>query len=159
LISAPQAARQPGPLVFFRAVKEREMENLIARVATAADLSPDVARKAVALIGDFIQREAPEEAVKQLFKKAPAFPSIIASSTQTGGEGMGGGLKGLMGVSSGAMGGGGLMALGSELLSLGLDMEQIQTIGKEVFGYARETAGDEVVGEISAAIPGLSQFI
>jgi hypothetical protein len=145
--------------VFSRAAKEREMENLIARVATAADLSPDVARKAVALIGDFIQREAPEDAVKELFKKAPAFPSIIASSTQTGGEGMGGGLKGLMGVSSGAMGGGGLMALGSELLSLGLDMEQIQTIGKEVFGYARETAGDEVVGEISAAIPGLSQFI
>ena len=135
------------------------MDNLIARVATAADLSPDVARKAVALIGDFIQREAPEEAVKDLFKKAPAFPAIIASSTQTGGEGMGGGLKGLMGVSSGAMGGGGLMALASELLTLGLDMEQIQTIGKEVFAYARETAGDEVVGEISAAIPGLSQFI
>jgi hypothetical protein len=143
----------------FRAAKEREMENLIARVATAADLSPDVARKAVALIGDFIQREAPEEAVKELFEKAPAFPSIIASSTQTGGEGMGAGLKGLMGVSSGAMGGGGLMALGSELLSLGLGMEQIQTVGKEVFAYARETAGDQVVGEISASIPGLSQFI
>jgi hypothetical protein len=159
LISATQAARQPTSRAFSRTAKEREMENLIARVATAADLSPDVARKAVALIGDFIQREAPEEAVKELFKKAPAFPSIIASSTQTGGEGMGVGLKGLMGVSSGAMGGGGLMALGSELLSLGLDMEQIQTVGKEVFAYARETAGDEVVGEISAAIPGLSQFI
>jgi hypothetical protein len=159
LISATQVARQPTSRVFSRTAKEREMENLIARVATAADLSPDVARKAVALIGDFIQREAPEEAVKDLFKKAPAFPAIIASSSQTGGEGMGAGLKGLMGVSSGAMGGGGLMALGSELLSLGLDMEQIQTIGKEVFGYARETAGDEVVGEISAAIPGLSQFI
>ena len=65
------------------------MENLIARVATAADISPDVARKAVALIGDFIRREAPEEAAQELFKKAPAFPSIIASSTHTGGEGMG----------------------------------------------------------------------
>ena len=43
-----------------------------------------------------------------------------------------------MGVSTGAMGGGGLMALGSELLSLGLGMEQIQTVGKEVFAYARE---------------------
>ena len=135
------------------------MENLIARVATAADISPDVARKAVALIGDFIQREAPEEAVKELFEKAPAFPAIIASSTQTGGEGMGKDLKGLMGVAAGAMGGGGLMALGSELLSLGLDMEQIQTIGKEVFAYAREVAGDQVVGEIAASIPGLSQFI
>jgi hypothetical protein len=159
LIPATEARDKRERRVVFRAAKEREMENLIARVATAANLSPDVARKAVALIGDFIQREAPEEAVKELFEKAPAFPAIIASTTPTGGEGMGAGLKGLMGVASGAMGGGGLMALGSELLSLGLDMEQIQTIGKEVFGYAREKAGDEVVGEISAAIPGLSQFI
>jgi hypothetical protein len=159
LISATKARDKRAQRVFFRAAKEREMENLVARVATAANLSPEVARKAVALIGDFIQREAPEEAVKELFEKAPAFPAIIASSSQTGGEGMGAGLKGLMGVASGAMGGGGLMALGSELLSLGLDMEQIQTIGKEVFGYARETAGDEVMGEISASIPGLSQFI
>ena len=72
---------------------------------------------------------------------------------------MGGGLKGLMGVAAGAMGGGGLMALGAELMGLGLGMEQIQTVGKEVFGYAREVAGDQVVGEISASIPGLSQFI
>jgi hypothetical protein len=135
------------------------MDNLIARVATAADITPEVARKAVALIGDFIQREAPEDAVRNLFGKAPAFQAIIASSTATGGEGMGSGLKGLMGISAGAMGGGGLMALGSELLGLGLGMEQIQAIGKEVFGYAREVAGDETVGEIAAAIPGLSQFI
>ena len=135
------------------------MENLIARVATAANISPDVARKAVALIGDFLQREAPQSVVKELFDKAPAFSAIIASSAKTGGEGMGANLKGLMGVAAGSMGGGGLMALGSELLGLGLDMEQIQTIGKEVFAYAREVAGDEVVGEISASIPGLSQFI
>jgi hypothetical protein len=51
------------------------------------------------------------------------------------------------------------MALGAELMGLGLGMEQIQTVGKEVFAYAREAAGDQVVGEISASIPGLSQFI
>jgi hypothetical protein len=143
----------------FGPTKERPMDNLIARVAGAADITPEVARKAVALIGDFIQREAPEEAVRDLFEKAPAFPAIIASIAHTGGEGMGGGLKGLMGVSAGAMGGGGLMALGAELMGLGLGMEQIQAVGKEVFAYAREVAGDQVVGEISASIPGLSQFI
>jgi hypothetical protein len=143
----------------FGPAKERPMDNLIARVAGAADITPEVARKAVALIGDFIQREAPEEAVRDLFEKAPAFPAIIASIAHTGGEGMGGGLKGLMGVSAGAMGGGGLMALGAELMGLGLGMEQIQAVGKEVFAYAREVAGDQVVGEIPASIPGLSQFI
>jgi hypothetical protein len=135
------------------------MDNLIARVAKAAGVTPDVARKSVALIGDFIQREAPSNAVRELFEKAPVFPSIIASIAATGGEGMGTDLKGLMGVSAGAMGGGGLMALGTELLGLGLGMEQIQAIGKEVFAFAREVAGDQTVGEIAASIPGLSQFI
>ena len=135
------------------------MENLIARVATAANLSPEVARKAVALIADFIRREASEGAVRELFTKAPALQAIVASGSPTGGEGMGGGLRGLMGTGSGAMGGGGLMALATELMGLGLGMDQIQTAGKEVFAYAREVAGDQTVGEIIASIPGLSQYV
>jgi hypothetical protein len=135
------------------------MDNLIARVATAANLSPEVARKSVALIADFIRREAPEDAVHELFTKAPALLAIVASGSPTGGEGMGGGLMGLMGTGSGAMGGGGLMALATELMGLGLGMDQIQTAGKEVFAYAREVAGDQTVGEIIASIPGLSQYV
>jgi hypothetical protein len=135
------------------------MDNVIARVATVANLSPEVARKAVALLADFIQREASEDGVRDLFEKAPELQAIIASSVSTGGEGMGFSLKGLMGISAGAMGGGGLMTLGGELMSLGLSMEQIQIAGKEVFAYARERAGDQTVGEITASIPGLSQFL
>ncbi|MBV8103222.1 MAG: DUF2267 domain-containing protein [Hyphomicrobiales bacterium] len=135
------------------------MDNLIARVAKAASLTPEVARKAVALIADFIQREASEEGVRDLFEKAPELQAIVASGAPTGGEGMGYGLKGLMGVAAGAMGGGGLAALGGELMSLGLSMDQMQTAGREVFAYAREVAGDQTVGEITASIPGLSQFI
>ena len=135
------------------------MDNLLARVATATNLSPEVARKAVALIADFIQREASADAVNDLFERAPALHAIIASGAPTGGEGMGSGLRGLMGVGEGAMGGGGLMALGGELMGLGLSMDQMQTAGKQVFAYAREVAGDQTVGEISASIPGLSQFI
>ena len=135
------------------------MDNLIARVATAANLTPEVARKVVALIADFIQREASEEGVRDLFAKAPELQAIVASGSPTGGEGMSLGLKGLMGVAAGAMGGGGLMALGGELMGLGLSMDQIQTAGREVFAYAREVAGDQTVGEITASIPGLSQFI
>jgi hypothetical protein len=135
------------------------MDNLIARVATAAGTAPDTARQAVSLIVDFIKREAPQEAVDKLLAKAPALNAIVASGEGTSGEGMGGIVKGLMGVAAGAMGGGGIMALGSQLMGLGLGMGEIQTIGKEVFAYAREVAGDDVVGEIAGAIPGLSQFI
>ena len=73
LISATRP-QKPTPPSLSHAAEEREMDNLIARVATAADITPEVARKAVALIGDFIQREAPEDAVRDLFDKAPAFP-------------------------------------------------------------------------------------
>jgi hypothetical protein len=135
------------------------MDNLIARVADAAGVNPDVARQATALVADFIQREAPAEAVDKLMDKAPELKSIIASHPESKGEGMSGGVKGLMGVAAGVMGGGGLMALGGQLMGLGLDMGQIQTIGKEIFAYAREVAGDDVVGEIAGSIPGLSQFI
>jgi hypothetical protein len=135
------------------------MDNLIARVATAAQTTPETARKAVALVVDFIRREAPDNAVDALLARAPALNAIVASSTSTGGEGMSTLVKGLMGTGSGAMGGGGLMALGSDLMALGLGMGQIQAVGKEVFEYARNMAGDEVIGEISSAIPGLSQFI
>ncbi len=161
------------------------MDNVIARVATATNVSPEVARKAVALLADFIQREASEDAVKDLFEKAPELQAIIASSAPTGDEGMGLSLKGLMGIAAGAMGGGGLMdiaagamgggglmglaagamgggglmALCGELMGLGLSMDQIQTGGREVFAYAREVAGDQTIGEITASIPGLSQLI
>ncbi len=161
------------------------MDNVIARVATATNLSPEVARKAVGLLADFIQREASEDAVKDLFEKAPELQAIIASSAPTGGEGMGLSLKGLMGIAAGAMGGGGLMdiaagamgggglmgigagAMGGgglmtlcgELMGLGLSLDQIQTGGREVFAYGREVAGDQTIGEITASIPGLSQFI
>ena len=135
------------------------MENLLARVAAAADTTPDTARQAVGLVLDFIKREAPEEAVEALLAKAPALKAIVASIASTAGEGMSPAVKGLMGTGAGAMGGGGLMALGGDLMGLGLGMGQIQAVGKQIFDYARETAGDDVLGEISAAIPGLSQFI
>ncbi|THD45697.1 MAG: DUF2267 domain-containing protein [Bradyrhizobium sp.] len=135
------------------------MENLIARVAAAAGTTPDVARKAVALMLDFIGREGPGGALDALIAKSPALNAVIASGSTIGGEGMSATMRGLMGTGSGAMGGGGLMALGGELMGLGLDMGQIQTVGKELFQYARETAGDELVGEIASAIPGLATFI
>ena len=134
------------------------MDNLIASVAAETGLAPDVARKAVALMLDFLKREAPADSVNALFDKAPDLRAVAATAS-TGGEGMGGTMRGLMGTGGGAMGGGGIMALGGDLMNLGLGMGQIQTIGKKVFAYAREKGGDELVGEISEAIPGLSQFI
>ncbi len=135
------------------------MENLIARVAASAHATPETSRLAVAKIVDFLEREAPDDAIQTLRAKAPALTAIAASAHSAGGEGMSALVRGLMGTGAGAMGGGGLMALGAELMGLGLTMDQIQATGREVFAYARAAGGDELMGEISAAIPGLAQFI
>jgi hypothetical protein len=55
--------------------------------------------------------------------------------------------------------GGGLMGLAGQLSGLGLGMGEMQSVGHEIFTIAREQAGEDAVGEIAAAIPGLSQFI
>ena len=51
------------------------------------------------------------------------------------------------------------MGAGAALMGLGLSMPQVQAVTRTVMAYARETAGEDAVGEIVGAIPGLSQFI
>jgi hypothetical protein len=51
------------------------------------------------------------------------------------------------------------MALGSKLMAAGVPMSQMQPLGRELFAYGRETAGEDVMGPIVGSIPGLSQFL
>ena len=54
--------------------------------------------------------------------------------------------------------GGGLMALGSRLMALGLGMTEIQNIARELFRFGRDRVGADRMGEIIAGTPGLRQF-
>ena len=134
------------------------MENLIARVAAAANTTPETARQAVALIIDFLKREAPDDAVHTLMAHAPALNAIAATAHGAGGEGMGGVLKGLMGMGSGAMGGGGLMALGGDLMNLGLGMERSRRSARKC-SPMRQRRRRRRHGRDFGGDPGLSQFI
>ena len=130
------------------------MEEIISRVAAAAGIDNDTAKNAVAEILAFVKKEAPEGPVGEMLAKIPGGEALAAS---VAGEGGGGGLMGALGGLMG--GGGGLMALAGKLTGLGLGMGEMQSVGKEVFAYAREKAGEDVVGQIAGSIPGLSQFI
>jgi hypothetical protein len=44
-------------------------------------------------------------------------------------------------------------------MAAGLSMGQVQGVTREVIAYAREQDGEDAIGEIVGAIPGLSQFI
>lgn len=130
------------------------MEELVSRVSEKAGIESDVAGKAVGTILAFLKKEGPEGPVNEVFGKIPG----AAEAAEAGGEAKGGG--GMMGAIGGMMGGGGgLMGLAGKLTGLGLGMGEMQTVGKEVFAFAREKAGEDAVGQIAGAIPGMSQFI
>jgi hypothetical protein len=127
------------------------MEELIARVTQATGLDQATAKKAIGLILGFLKKEGPPNEVNQLIA---ALPGADDAMLQAGEGGGGGGLMGMMGSM-----GGGVMALGGQLMAAGVSMGQMQPLGKELFSYGREKAGEDVMGPIVGAIPGLTQFL
>ena len=129
------------------------MEELVSRVANAAGIAPDVAQKAIGIIFGFLNKEAPDQVGGLLNNLPGAHEAIAAAQEEPAGGGIMGSLMGMMG------GGGGIMGLASQLSGAGLGMGEMQSVGKELFRFVREKAGDEAVGKIAGAVPGLSQFI
>lgn len=130
------------------------MNELVTRVAENVGIEPATAEKAVGMILGFLQREAADGPVAKMIEAIPGASDLIA---QYNGEGSGGG--GLLGGLMSAIGGGGVMALGQQLMSQGLGMGEITSLAKETIAFAKEKAGDDVVDEVVASVPGLSQFV
>ncbi|PVE25502.1 hypothetical protein DC522_04015 [Microvirga sp. KLBC 81] len=127
------------------------MDELIARVTQKTGLDQATARKAIGLILGYLQKEGPQNEVNQLIAALPGAQDAIDEGKAGGGDG------GLMGM-VGSMGGG-VMALGGQLMGIGVSMGQMQPLGKELFAYGREKAGEDTMGAIMGSIPGLSQFV
>jgi hypothetical protein len=119
------------------------MNEQIARIAAAAGLDEAKAASAIGIILNFLRREAPAGPVDQLVASFPGADQLMAQAPAPG-------MMGSMG---------GIMGLGSQLMGAGLSMPQIQALSKELFAVGRETAGDETMGQIVQAVPGLAQFV
>lgn len=126
------------------------MQDLTARVSAAAGIEPEIAARAIGAVLAFLRKEGPKREIDELFAAAPE-AEAAASAAAAAGAGMLGGLMNLAG--------GGLMGLAARLSGLGLDVTQMQTVGREVFAYAGEKLGTERVRQVAAAIPGLSQLL
>ena len=127
------------------------MEELIGRISAAAGIDAGLATKAVGMILNFLKKEGPATEVSQLIGALPGADAAMAGAA--GGGGMMGGLAGMM------PGGGGVMGLGASLMGAGLSMGQVQSVSKEMFAFGREKAGEDAMGAIVGAIPGLGQFV
>jgi hypothetical protein len=120
------------------------MDELIGRLATKAGIDDAVAEKTIGIILGFLRNEGPSDKVQALIDEISGAEAAISASDN------GGGLGRLMG--------GGLMALGTKLMGLGLGMSEIQSVARELFRFGRDKIGADRMGEIIAGTPGLSQF-
>ena len=120
------------------------MDELIGTLAAKAGIDRAVAEKTVGIILGFLRNEGPSDKVQALIDTIAGAEAAIAASNE------GAGLSRLMG--------GGLMAVGSRLMALGLGIGEIQNIARELFKFGRDKIGADQMGEIISRTPGLSQF-
>ena len=124
------------------------MDELIARLVADVGIDRATAEKAVGIILEFLVKEGPADKVQPLLAKLPGSEAVMqkaASESDTGS------------MMAGAMGG--VMGAGMRMMSAGLSMGQVQSVTRAVIAYTREKVGEDAVGEIVAAIPGLAQFV
>jgi hypothetical protein len=124
------------------------MDELIARLVADVGIDRAAAEKAVGIIFDFLLKEGPADKVQPLLAKLPGAEAVMQKAASESDAG---------GAMAGAMGG--VMGAGMRMMSAGLSMGQVQSVTRAVIAYTREKAGEDAVGEIVAAIPGLAQFV
>ena len=119
------------------------MDELVGRLVANVGVDRETAEKAVGIILDFLRKEGPPDKVQALIDRIPGAEALLAQHSEVGG----------------AFPMSGIMGAGTKMMSAGLSMAQVQGVTRETIGYAREKIGDDAVGEIVGAIPGLSQFV
>ncbi|WOC15249.1 DUF2267 domain-containing protein [Pseudochrobactrum sp. MP213Fo] len=120
------------------------MEELITRITNNVGVDSATAEKAIGLILAFLEKEGPQDKVGALIAGIPGAQALIAAADK------GGFLSNMMG---------GVMGLGSKLMSAGLGMGEISGVAKETIAFAKEKAGAQTVDDVVNSIPGLGQFI
>jgi hypothetical protein len=123
------------------------MSELVTQVADAVGIDNEVAAQAIGFMLSFLRKEGDDNAVEKMIAAIPGASELADNAASTGGGLLGGLL------------GGGIMGLGQKLMSLGLGMGEITALAKQTMAVARQYAGDEVVDQVIASVPGLGQFV
>jgi hypothetical protein len=120
------------------------MDELVQRLVTTVGVDSAAAEKSVGIILQFLLKEGPADKVQALLDQLPGSKAAVQAADAGGG---------------GIFAMGGVMGAGTRLMGLGLSMGQVQAVTREVIGYARDKIGEDAVGEMVGAIPGLGQFV
>ena len=120
------------------------MNQLIEGLAVKAGMHGAVAEKIIGIILGFLRNEGPSDKVQVLIDKISGAEAAIAASN---------GGRGLTGLT-----GGGLMAVGTRLMNLGLSISRIQNLARELLRSGRVKIGADRMGEIIEGTAALVQL-
>jgi len=136
----------PNIVLTYRSVGRGtgKMDELVERLVAKVGVPRAAAEQSIGIILDFLKKEGPADKVQALLDQLPGAESYLQSA-QAGGDG--------------GMFMSGIMGAGTRMMSAGLSMDQVQAVTRETIAFVREKAGEDAVGEIVGAIPGLAQFI
>ncbi len=126
------------------------MEELVSRLMTRAEIDQPTASSALVIILNFLRGECAPEVFEKVLNVLPGSRETLPPPEPKGV--VGSMLGGLLGAS------GGLMAAMSALTGAGLNLEQIQTVTREVLSFARDKGGNDLVEEVTGEIPQLQMF-
>lgn len=118
------------------------MDELIERIERRVGVEPEAARKSIAAILTYLDRNAPKDRMAELYAAVPEAEGLVTKRR-----------GGIFSAFSG-----GLMGIYSQLTSAGFSVEQLQMAGEEVVAFAREKAGDAVVDDLIESTPGVRQL-
>jgi hypothetical protein len=120
------------------------MNELVDELAARAGIDDAIAEKTAGIMLDYLRSEGPAETVQALIDRIPGAEAAIVAARE------GSGLSRLMG--------GGLMAVGTRLMALGLTITDIQKTARELFAFGGDKIGADRMRAIIAATPGLTHF-
>lgn len=133
------------------------MQELINRIVERLGVDTGSAENVVGIVLGFLKSEVPTEKIEPLLNALPGAEDLIAKIGDVSSSASEGG--GILGTLGGLMGGNGIMDVLSKLQAEGLSMDQARTLGQEIFNFAQENAGEDVINDVKDAIPGLNQLL
>jgi len=122
------------------------MDDLIAHLADRLNVAPQTARELLVIVLTFLQREAPEAALRPLLEANPWIAEVLADAPEdpplADAERHFGGMARLIHVAD-------------RMMALGLTMDQVQTTVRDVVAFARATTGAGAIDTLVRSVPGL----
>jgi hypothetical protein len=123
------------------------MQDLIDRISSRTGLDAAKSECVLGIVLGLLRTEGDPAKVGELFARLPGAADLAARH-----RGDRGGLLGMLVR-------GGPLAAVAKLTAAGLSMDQIKTLGTVTLDYAKDKAGDELVGEVAGSIPGLGSYL